>query len=293
MAADGTTEQSFVVDQLTFAKIFDADGSAVIVHAGSDNYANIPVRYTSNAQGAPSNGPDAATLSTGDAGARFACGVVQGTLSANGGYWLAASDGGVFAYGNAGFFGSAGDLSLKKPIVGMAATPDGKGYWLVASDGGIFAYGDAAFFGSTGGTKLNKPIVGIAATKSGVGYWLRSTLLAPARGEPTGAVWFARFDPADPDRTFGVKWTTQAKYLAQAFALARKNPRVDMMVWYLIRDEKRLSGWQSGLMYTNGTRKPSFLAFRRVVLAVARGDVDCSKVTGAPVLPAAAPGFSR
>ena len=41
--------------------------------------------------------------------------------------------------------------TLNKPIVGMAATPDGKGYWLVASDGGIFAYGDAAFYGSTGG----------------------------------------------------------------------------------------------------------------------------------------------
>jgi hypothetical protein len=39
-------------------------------------------------------------------------------------------------------------MALNKPIVGMAATPDGMGYWLVASDGGIFAYGDAGFFGS-------------------------------------------------------------------------------------------------------------------------------------------------
>ena len=44
-----------------------------------------------------------------------------------------------------------GGQPLNKPIVGMAATPDGKGYWLVASDGGIFTYGDAAFYGSTGG----------------------------------------------------------------------------------------------------------------------------------------------
>ena len=42
-------------------------------------------------------------------------------------------------------------MTLNKPIVGMAATPDGKGYWLVASDGGIFTYGDATFYGSTGG----------------------------------------------------------------------------------------------------------------------------------------------
>jgi Tocopherol cyclase len=40
--------------------------------------------------------------------------------------------------------------------------------------------------------------------RSGTGYWLRSTLLAPAPGEPTGAVWFARFDPTDPGRTFGI-----------------------------------------------------------------------------------------
>ena len=46
---------------------------------------------------------------------------------------------------------------LNDPIVGMAATPDGKGYWLVASDGGIFTFGDAAFYGSTGGAPLNEP----------------------------------------------------------------------------------------------------------------------------------------
>ena len=41
-------------------------------------------------------------------------------------------------------------LRLNQPIVGMAATPDGKGYWLVAADGGIFTFGDAGFYGSTG-----------------------------------------------------------------------------------------------------------------------------------------------
>jgi hypothetical protein len=89
-----------------------------------------------------------------------------------GGYWMVASDGGIFAYGEAGFYGSGGNLHLNKPIEGMAATPDGKGYWLVASDGGIFAYGDATFYGSTGNLHLNKPIVGMTATPSGLGYWL-------------------------------------------------------------------------------------------------------------------------
>ncbi len=88
------------------------------------------------------------------------------------GYWLVASDGGVFAYGDAAFRGSAGGGPLNKPVVGMAATPDGNGYWLVASDGGVFAYGDAAFRGSAGGGPLNKPVVGMAATADGNGYWL-------------------------------------------------------------------------------------------------------------------------
>jgi len=89
-----------------------------------------------------------------------------------GGYWLVARDGGVFGYGDAGFFGSAGSLALNAPIVGMAATRDGRGYWLVAADGGIFSYGDAHFLGSTGSLVLNAPVVGMAATPDGGGYWL-------------------------------------------------------------------------------------------------------------------------
>jgi hypothetical protein len=91
---------------------------------------------------------------------------------ADGGTWLAATDGGVFAFGAAPFYGSMGGQRLNRPIVTMAATPTGRGYWLVASDGGVFAFGDAGFFGSTGGLPLTKPIVAMAATPSGRGYWL-------------------------------------------------------------------------------------------------------------------------
>jgi len=88
------------------------------------------------------------------------------------GYWSNASDGGVFTYGSATFHGSAGNLKLNQPVVGMAATPGNGGYWEVASDGGIFNYGDAPFYGSTGALKLNKPVVGMAASPDGGGYWL-------------------------------------------------------------------------------------------------------------------------
>jgi beta-lactamase class A len=88
------------------------------------------------------------------------------------GYWLVAADGGIFSFGDAHFHGSAGNLHLGEPVVGMAATPSGHGYWLVAADGGIFSFGDAHFHGSMGGARLVAPIVGMAATTTGNGYWL-------------------------------------------------------------------------------------------------------------------------
>ena len=89
-----------------------------------------------------------------------------------GGYWLVGSDGGIFSFGDARFYGSTGALRLNAPIVGMAASPDGGGYWLVARDGGVFDYGDAGFFGSAGSLHLNAPIAGMATTADGAGYWL-------------------------------------------------------------------------------------------------------------------------
>jgi hypothetical protein len=75
------------------------------------------------------------------------------------------------AFGSAVNYGAA-PAHLVKPVVGMAATSDGKGYWLVGSDGGIFSFGDAAFHGSMGGKRLNAPIVGMAPTTDRGGYWL-------------------------------------------------------------------------------------------------------------------------
>ncbi|MGH9281491.1 MAG: hypothetical protein ACRD0S_00985, partial [Acidimicrobiales bacterium] len=88
------------------------------------------------------------------------------------GYRLVARDGGIFAFGGAGFYGSTGAMRLAQPVVGMANTPSNVGYWLVAGDGGIFAFGDAGFFGSSGAVRLAQPMVGMEPTPSGKGYWL-------------------------------------------------------------------------------------------------------------------------
>jgi hypothetical protein len=52
--------------------------------------------------------------------------------------------------------------------------------------------------------------------------------------------------------------------MTRAYALARANPRIDMLLWFLVRDERKASGWQSGLETVAGTPKPSFRAFQRL-----------------------------
>jgi hypothetical protein len=100
------------------------------------------------------------------------------------GYWLVGSDGGIFTFGAAQFYGSTGDLNLQRPVVGMTPTGNRGGYWLVASDGGVFSFGNAGYFGSipglgiepagTSGTapRLNAPVVGMVPSSDDGGYFM-------------------------------------------------------------------------------------------------------------------------
>ena len=83
-----------------------------------------------------------------------------------------ASDGGIFSYGDATFYGSTGAIHLNKPIVGMAATPDGERLLAGRLRRRHLQLRRRAFYGSTGAIHLNKPIVGMATTTDGSGYWL-------------------------------------------------------------------------------------------------------------------------
>ncbi|MTE14921.1 superoxide dismutase[Cu-Zn] [Nocardia aurantiaca] len=62
---DGSAKLVTTTDSVTLDEL---KGKALIIHAGADNFGNIPTRYAT--------APDAETLATGDAGARVACGVV-------------------------------------------------------------------------------------------------------------------------------------------------------------------------------------------------------------------------
>jgi hypothetical protein len=64
------------------------------------------------------------------------------------GYWLVASDGGVFTFGDARFVGSTGGQPPAEPVVAMVRTRSGRGYWLAAADGTVIGLGDAGSFGS-------------------------------------------------------------------------------------------------------------------------------------------------
>jgi hypothetical protein len=99
------------------------------------------------------------------------------------GYWLVGSDGGIFSFGSAQFYGSTGALRLQRPVVGIVPTADRGGYWLDASDGGSFAFGDAGFYGSIPGlglhpagsglpNSLDAPIVGMVPSADGGGYFM-------------------------------------------------------------------------------------------------------------------------
>jgi hypothetical protein len=64
-----------------------------------------------------------------------------------------------------------------------------------------------------------------------------------------------------PDTFYGVSWAAQAAYLREAYRIARANPRIDLLTWFLLRDSPLLPQWQSGLMTVNGRKKPAFAAY--------------------------------
>jgi hypothetical protein len=122
------------------------------------------------------------------------------------------------------------------------------------------AYAHQAYYGAPFETPSTRPRSSSAITLANIDVLVRELTrrFGPKR------LWITEYgyqtSPEDP--VFGVDWDRQAQYLTEAFALARRHPRIDLMLWFLLRDEDRVEGWQSGLISAEGERKPSFEAFR-------------------------------
>jgi hypothetical protein len=91
------------------------------------------------------------------------------------GFWLVGTDGGLFSFGDANFFGSlpgVGDFA-DTDIVGMAPAGNDLGYWMVGADGGVFAFGEAKWAGSVPSLTLHiHNIVAMVPSYDAGGYWL-------------------------------------------------------------------------------------------------------------------------
>jgi Glycosyl hydrolase catalytic core len=89
-------------------------------------------------------------------------------------------------------------------------------------------------------------------------------------------VWLTEFgyQTNPPDIFLGVSPTKQAEYVASAARRVQTAPSVDMLIYFLVRDDAADEGWQSGLTTVSGTKKPAYTAFRFPLLKTSRrGDV--------------------
>jgi hypothetical protein len=102
------------------------------------------------------------------------------------GYWQVATDGAVFSWGDAHYYGGVNNagprgttaLSAGDAVTAMARTASGNGYWILTKTGAVFTFGDAAYRGGVnnvnGGNALSAgdAAVSIATTSTGNGYWI-------------------------------------------------------------------------------------------------------------------------
>jgi hypothetical protein len=98
------------------------------------------------------------------------------TTATGRGYWLHAADGGIFAFGDARFFGSAAGVSRIRPVVALVRTPAGDGYWVLEADGRVSEFGSVANLPRPTRTlPFGVTAVDLISTPTGRGYWIVAT----------------------------------------------------------------------------------------------------------------------
>lgn len=131
---------------------------------------------------------------------------------------------------------------------------------------GFDAYAHHPYYGSTAETPLSPPPPakrGAPPTAVTLGNITSlETTLAGLYGQNV-RLWITEYgyQTNPPDSTIGVSLSNQAKYMKEAWRIAKADPTVDLFIWFLLRDESRLDGWQSGLYSATGKAKPAVQAF--------------------------------
>ena len=134
---------------------------------------------------------------------------------------------------------------------------------------GFDAYAHHPYYGAPRETPSTPPPPGIhgnAATAITLGN-LNLLIREVTRLYGNKRIWITEYgyQTNPPDRIFGVSFVNQSRYLTEAYGIAKRNPRIDMFLWFLLRDESRgVQGWQSGLLTASGAKKPSFAAFQKL-----------------------------
>jgi hypothetical protein len=132
------------------------------------------------------------------------------------------------------------------------------------------AWAHHPYYSSPGEAPASKPLTSNGAAPTAVTLGNISTLIQlVTQLYGNKRIWITEYgyQTNPPDPLFGVSWAKQALYLTQAFAIARANPRIDMMLWFLLKDEPTLAGWQSGLITYGGKHKPAYAAFLKAAEA--------------------------
>jgi hypothetical protein len=153
-----------------------------------------------------------------------------------------------------------GDRPSVSPLVFLRATA-------AAGARGFDAYAHHPYNGSIGETPASKPRGPTAVTLGNIGVLEAELRRLYRRPVP---LWLTEYgyQTNPPDRLLGVSPAAQAAYLTQAVGIARRDPRIDVLLWFLLQDERGVERWQSGLVTAAGRRKPAFDAFRRAARAL-------------------------
>ncbi len=133
-----------------------------------------------------------------------------------------------------------------------------EGMWKAGARG-FDAFAHHPYYGQPSETPDTPPPPGLRGQPSTAvtlgNFEILTTALTRTYG-PQMRIWITEYgyQTSPPDRIFGVSLPDQARYMDQAYRKLKKNRRVDVFIWFLLRDEARTDGWQSGL-YTRGWKR--------------------------------------